>query len=141
MQQALAKANEIYLNVVNYDNQSLSTFAPSEKDHPGIVLDFAHNLEEELIRIDLGMTLNETLVSEVSFHYEVRNLNRFYEIKEGNIVNFNNGFISQLCGISYATLRGLLLVCTENKSNVLLPIIDPILIVETFQNKKKLGFI
>lgn len=132
MQQALARANEIYVNGINYDAASLSAFAPSSDVLPGIVLDFAHNLEEELMRIDLGMTLNGDVVSKVVFHYKVEQLDRFYEITGEKMVNFNNAFISQLCGISYATLRGLVLALT---SNVLLPIVDPKLIVDTFKEK------
>lgn len=135
MQQALAKANEIFINGINYDEETLKTFSPSKENHPGIVLDFAHNIEEELMRIDLGITLEGKITSEVFFHYKIEKLDRFYQISEEGIVNFNNAFISQLCGISYATLRGLVLALTRNTSNVLLPIVDPKLIVETFQNK------
>lgn len=133
MQQALAKANEIYVNGIQYDEETIRSFAPSQDALPGIVLDFAHNLEDGLMRIDLGMTLNGEIVSEVFFHYKVDQLDRFYEITGEKMVNFNNAFISQLCGISYATLRGLVLALTQNTSNVLLPIVDPKLIVETFQ--------
>jgi len=136
MQQALAKANEIYVNGIHYDEESLKAFSPSKENHPGIVLDFAHNLDEELMRIDLGMTLDGNIISEVIFHYKIENLERFYKISEEKIVNFDNAFISQLCGISYATLRGLVLALTRNASNVLLPIVDPQMIVETFQKKK-----
>jgi len=135
MQQALAKANEIFVNGINYDEETLKTFSPSKENNPGIVLDFAHNIEEELMRIDLGITLDGTIISEVIFHYKVEQLERFYQISEEKILNFNNAFISQLCGISYATLRGLILALTRNASNVLLPIVDPQLIVETFHNK------
>ncbi|RXG21110.1 hypothetical protein [Leeuwenhoekiella aequorea] len=136
MQQALAKANEIYVNGIHFDEESLKAFSPSKESHSGIVLDFAHNLEEELMRIDLGMTLDGNVISEVIFHYKIEKLERFYEISEGKMVNFDNAFISQLCGISYATLRGLVLALTRNASNVLLPIVDPQLIVETFHNKR-----
>lgn len=132
MQQALAKANEIYFNGIHYDEDSLKSFSPSMENQPGIVLDFAHNLDEELMRIDLGITLNDNVISEVFFHYKIENLKRFYQINEEKIVKFNSAFISQLSGISYATLRGLVLALTRNTSNVLLPIIDPRLIVETF---------
>lgn len=136
MQQALAKANEIHVNGINYEEDTIKSFAPSSENQPGIVLDFAHNLDEGLMRIDLGLTLDGNVISEIFFHYKIEELNRFYQISEEGIVNFNNAFISQLSGISYATLRGLVLALTRNGSNVLLPIIDPNLIVETFHNKR-----
>jgi len=133
MQQALAKADEIQIDTISFDNKLLQSFSPNEKENVGVVLDFAHNRQDERVLIELSLTIDGMIKATVSFHYKITDLSRFYTV-ENDIANFDKPFLSQLCGISYATLRGMLLSSTAETSNALLPIIDPNLIVDTYRD-------
>lgn len=132
MQQALAKATEIRLTNILFDADSLRSFLPKDEQDAGILFDFGHNVTKNLMRIDLKLTIDKEIIAQTEYHYLISDLDRFYTLDENEIAHFNGAFLSQLCGISYATLRGLLLAFTDKISNIILPIIDPVLLVNNF---------
>ncbi|SRR5690554_3255045 len=92
-----------------------------------------HSLESQKIKISLHVhismksnpdKMNARFV--IDFHFQIKNLNDFYELKEYNQAVFSNLLISTLLGISFSTARGIVFERLSNTKlgGVILPAID-----------------
>ncbi len=92
-----------------------------------------HNLEKEIVKIRLyidmngeinGKTINQGGNYEVDFIFKINDLNDQYKVEEEKPI-FNGAFVATLLGISYSTLRGMLLTIWKDTKlkSVILPVI------------------
>lgn len=114
------------------------TNPPSEKDFKGlnfsVHFDMMHNLEREIVRIRLYLVMSEqkekAILEEVGnyetdFIFKIEKLANHYQIIENKPI-FAGNFVGTILGISYSTLRGMLLTSWKNTAyeDVILPIIS-----------------
>lgn len=102
----------------------------------------SHNLKDERVRIKLLIVLSnghkEIEVNEASFeidfHFKIENLNNFYSVDEDRKTPiFASNLIATLLGISFSTVRGILIerLANTNLKGVILPVVSPGKMLET----------
>ena len=101
----------------------------------GIAQNMMHNLEENNIKIFLSLALfdekEEIIVkSDYNFIYKVDNLEENYKINDEGETVFNATLVKTLLGMSYSTLRGIIFNEFITVDKIIIPIIDPQLILE-----------
>ena len=96
----------------------------------------SHNLKDERVRIKLlihlsneqkGIGKNEADF-EIDFHFKIQNLYNFYSLNEEKKTPiFSAHLIATLLGISFSTVRGILLerFANTNFKGVILPVVAP----------------
>jgi uncharacterized protein (DUF2344 family) len=102
-----------------------------------------HNLEKEIVKIRLyvdmsgkinGKTINQGGNYEVDFLFKIDDLNDQYKLEEEKPI-FNGAFVATLLGISYSTVRGMLL--TIWKDTMLKSLILPVISVPELLKSKR----
>lgn len=128
---------KIHLLQVNWIKEN--TVLLEEKLSSNPIYDFQvahnmmHNLEKEIVKIrlfvDMSAKINEQTINqggnyEVDFLFKIEDLKNHYKIEEDKPI-FNGVFVATLLGISYSTVRGMLLTIWKNTmlNNVILPVI------------------
>ena len=101
----------------------------------GVAHNMMHNLKEKNLKIFLSLALfdnNEEFVlkTDYDFIYKVENLEDNYKYDENDEVIFNASLVKTLLGMSYSTLRGIIFNEFITIDKIILPIIDPQLILE-----------
>lgn len=101
----------------------------------GVAHNMMHNLKEKNLKIFLSLALfdnNEEIVlkTDYDFIYKVENLEDNYKYDENDEVIFNASLVKTLLGMSYSTLRGIIFNEFITIDKIILPIIDPQLILE-----------
>ena len=92
-----------------------------------------HNLEKEIVKIrlyvDMNGEINEKKIDqggnyEVDFIFKIDDFQDQYTVEEDKPI-FNGAFVATLLGISYSTLRGMLLTIWKDTKlkSVILPVI------------------
>lgn len=92
-----------------------------------------HNLEKEIVKIRLFIdmsgrisekTINQGGNYEVDFLFKIDDLKNHYKLEEDKTI-FDGVFVATLLGISYSTVRGMLLTIWKDTmlKNVILPVI------------------
>ena len=92
-----------------------------------------HNLEKEIVKIrlyvDMNGEINEKTIDqggnyEVDFIFKIDDFDDQYTVEEDKPI-FNGAFVATLLGISYSTLRGMLLTIWKDTKlkSVILPVI------------------
>ena len=92
-----------------------------------------HNLEKEIVKIrlyvDMNGEINEKTIDqggnyEVDFIFKIDDFEDQYTVEEDKPI-FNGAFVATLLGISYSTLRGMLLTIWKDTKlkSVILPVI------------------
>jgi hypothetical protein len=125
---------EIHLLRVEVVQQKLdiSAFKKQKRHHLNVAHKLAHNLKEERIKLELLFSFEnkqkEPLIFfQIDFHYQIKNLSNYYDLKSENHPVFIGSFLATLLGISFSTSRGIIFEKLKNSgiSNTLLPIISP----------------
>ncbi len=106
----------------------------TEKYEMRIGSNIMHNLEHEMVKIGLTVTLNGKEVSNkcsasfaFDFQFKVNKMCNFYELKEEGTPLFSGELIATLLGLSYSTARGIIFerLANTNMQNIILPVINP----------------
>lgn len=93
-----------------------------------------HNLEKEIVKIrlfvDVSGLINEKTINqggnyEVDFLFKIEDLKDHYQVEEDKPI-FDGALVATLLGISFSTVRGMLLMIWKNTQlqNVILPVIS-----------------
>lgn len=98
-----------------------------------------HNLKDERIKIKLIIDLSDSSKTgnlanyEIDFHFKIKNLDKFYSIKEGEPPLLSGNLIATLLGICFSTARGILYerLANTNFKGVILPVVSPKKMLET----------
>lgn len=102
--------------------------------HLNVAHSISHNLKDERVKIGLVINIGSKSSSNefkalfnIDFHYKVKDLNLFYELKEDSELVFSGIFISTLIGISFSTARGIIYqrLAATNMNNIILPVVSP----------------
>ncbi|MEC3965590.1 hypothetical protein [Flagellimonas halotolerans] len=117
----------------------------SSNDNKKIEIKVAHNSAYDVSQNGflLGLQIvfeshEENNISECKFRYnfyfEVDNLSEMYSLNEDDFPVFQKLFVATLSGISYSTLRGIIMEKTSNTpwGTLILPVIDPSKILESW---------
>lgn len=117
----------------------------SSNDNKKIEIKVAHNSAYDVSQNGflLGLQIvfeshEENNISECKFRYnfyfEVDNLSEMYSLNEDDLPVFQKLFVATLSGISYSTLRGIIMEKTSNTpwGTLILPVIDPSKILESW---------
>ncbi|MEE1964602.1 hypothetical protein V1387_18080 [Allomuricauda taeanensis] len=117
----------------------------SSNDNKKIEIKVAHNSAYDVSQNGflLGLQIvfeshEENNISECKFRYnfyfEVDNLSEMYSLNEDDLPVFQKLFVATLSGISYSTLRGVIMEKTSNTpwGTLILPVIDPSKILESW---------
>lgn len=117
----------------------------SSNDNKKIEIKVAHNSAYDVSQNGflLGLQIvfeshEENNISECKFRYnfyfEVDNLSEMYSLNEDDFPVFQTLFVATLSGISYSTLRGIIMEKTSNTpwGTLILPVIDPSKILESW---------
>jgi len=101
----------------------------------GIAHNMMHNLKEKNLKIFLSLALFDNkeeivLKTDYDFIYKVENLKDNYKYDENDEVKFNVSLVKTLLAMSYSTLRGIIFNEFIDVDKIILPIIDPQLILE-----------
>lgn len=93
-----------------------------------------HNLKDQRVKIGLHIDLSTKDNSNggkanfiIDFHFQVKNLNNFYELKDENHPVFSGLLIATLLGLSFSTARGIIFerLSNTNLQGIILPVVDP----------------
>lgn len=136
---------KIHLDYVEEVSVVLDSFDNREINNISIASDIAHisgyNLNEKkyLIGLQVVFTINndESPIEfkfRYNFHFRIDNYEEMYKIKDDGTPFFSKLFVATLAGISYSTLRGIIIEKTSSKSwiRLTLPVINPSLILDSW---------
>lgn len=93
-----------------------------------------HNLKDQRMKIGLHINLGTKDNPDggkasfiLDFHFQIKNLNNFYELKEDNHPVFSGLLIAALLGLSFSTARGIIFekLSNTNLQSIILPVVDP----------------
>lgn len=93
-----------------------------------------HNLQEKNLKIGLYIDLDHEEVTTdanahfvFDFHFNVADIDEYYQFKEDNSPVFSGIFIATLIGISFSTARGIIYerLSNTNMQGLILPVISP----------------
>lgn len=126
------------INLFHIDILESSIKDLSKKEVLGFNLNVAHttmhNLKAQRVKIGLVIDL-DTESKEVEgkahfvidFHFQIENLNNFYEFKESGEPLFSGMLISTLIALSFSTARGIIFerLSNTNLQGIMLPVVDP----------------
>lgn len=99
-----------------------------------------YNLEKKGMKMSLQFVFKdaekkdrEIMNAELSFHFVIDHLEKFYEMQESGIPRFHRGIVTTLLSISLSTARGILYEKCAHKglTQVIVPVIDPKKVLET----------
>lgn len=102
--------------------------------HLNVAHSISHNLKDERIKIGLILNISSKnsniefkALFNIDFHYKIKDLNNFYEIKDDGELIFSGIFVSTLIGISFSTARGIIYqrLAATNMNNIILPVVSP----------------
>jgi len=112
-------------------------FRKAQKHHLGVVHNVLHNLNNQMVKLDLTLSINdgqhkEVLFLQTSYHFQIDNLKDFYEINEKNIPVFSAPLIVTLLGISLSTSRGILFEKLNSSGihNIIIPVVSPVKLLQ-----------
>lgn len=136
--------NQIHLVKVDCLQASIGNLNEKEAGNESMALKVSHlsayNLEDKrfLLGLEVVLHANENELDNLirfryDFHYLVDNLEKMYALNEDSKPVFKKIFVATLAGISYSTLRGIVLEKTAlvKEGGVLLSVIDPSIILDS----------
>lgn len=125
---------DIHLLQVEVVQQKLDViaFKKQKQHHLRVGHKMAHKLKDERIKLELAFSFENDqkdalLFFQIDFHFQVKNLSSFYDLKEEKLPVFSGHFIAVLLGISFSTARGIILEKLNNAGipNIILPVVSP----------------
>ena len=139
---------KIHLDFVEEVSVVMDNLENRDINNISITSDIAHisgyNLDEK--KYLLGLNVVFTIKNDknpiefkfrYNFHYRIDNYDEMYSIKKDGSAFFSKLFVATLAGISYSTLRGIIIEKTSNNSwiRLTLPVINPSLILDSWIEK------
>lgn len=137
--------DKIKLLFIEEISVKIDDMANTKRDDFSLSINTAHltgyNLEDKrfLFGLQLIFSANKQTTEfecrfRYNFHFEIDNINEMYELNENKEPVFQELFVATLAGISYSTLRGIVLEKTGNSNwgALLLPVINPSDLLESW---------
>ena len=91
-----------------------------------------HNIKDERVKLELAFSFKdnnkiELLFFKMDFHFNIENMNAFYELNEKKTPVFAVQMVATLLGISLSTTRGIIFERLSNNGlpNVIIPVVSP----------------
>jgi len=135
------KIHLIKLDVVQQKIDNVS-FKKTKEHQLKIGHKFMYNIDDERTKIELYFSFEDNkgkqlLLFQIDSHYQIGDLNNYYEIGKNKEPVFEMLFIATLLGISLSTSRGIIFEKLQNSGieNVIIPVVDPQKILMQKMNK------
>jgi len=97
-----------------------------------------HNLKNERVKLQLAFSFKdnnkvELLFFKMDFHFNIENMDAFYELNNENTPVFAAQMVATLLGISLSTARGIIFEKLSNNGlpNVIIPVVSPLKMLNT----------